>query len=1020
MRATPAQSGPAAAVIHGAMRLPEMKADAIGPYRIEGRIGAGGMGVVYQAWDERLHRRVAVKHIRHDKTRDRQFRRRFRREAKAAAQLNHPAVVQIFDVVEEADGDWIVMEYVNGRPLSELLRTGSLKPRRLLRLAIEIAQGLAEAHGKGLVHRDLKPQNVIVTPAFQAKILDFGLAKSIGAKAGDTLAGETLAGQTLVCETLTGDGALIGTFHAMSPEQIAGRDADPRSDLFSLGSLLYEAATGTAAFRCPSPLETLKRVVVHRPEPASQLNHQLPPGLSELIERLLEKEPNHRPQDANEVIDQLRSIHDSWQPTVRPAPPPEEDNSSEDVTLDPDTTGVPTPLVRTLLLAQLVDEAELGVKLGDAAATAVAVRHDRLARDLLQRFEGLEIHRSDRFLLIFERPIDAVRYALAYHQAMAGLAEELQVALRTRVGIHLGEITLRTNPSTDVARGAKPLEVDGLAKTMVARIMALAGDRQTLITRSAFDLARRASVDRASGDHDMCWLAHGNYTFHGAQEPVDIFEVGIRDVAPLAPPPSSPTARRAVPQGDEVTLGWRPAANQKIPTRPHWYLEQRLGAGGFGEVWTATHCATGERRVFKFCYEADRLRSLQREVTLFRLLKETLGQRDDIARILDWNLDEAPYFLEAEYTDDGDLVAWAQSQGGLETLPLETRLGLVIQVADALAAAHSVGILHKDVKPSNVLVTTDSRGEPRIRLSDFGIGLVTDRSLLEERDITIQGLTETMLESGSRLYLAPEIAEGKAATIQADIYALGVMLYQIVVGDFSRALAPGWRRHVEDELLAEDIACFADGSPGSQAGHRQGGRSPATQPRRTPQEATRRTAPPPGGDGREPRLGAISPAPPNPYDHRRYGGTGHADGGASRSPCRKGAAPRRAQKRTGRRADWIHADRLARKARTSRQIRRHERRQSTGPRILFFAVRARGRMLRRDGPARRDAGRGRQSLRRARQRRSNSRCLSPSRSDARALLSPGRSCREAARRAQLPQGVTALRRLMSAQGKSLG
>jgi eukaryotic-like serine/threonine-protein kinase len=479
---------------------------------------------------------------------------------------------------------------------------------------------------------------------------------------------------------------------------------------------------------------------------------------------------------------------------------------------------LPGPTVRTLLITDLVDSTALVRKLGNERASEVAARHDRIARDLLPTFGGVEIDKTDGFLLLFERPVNAVRYALAYHQALEELSVELGLQLLARAGMHLGEVMLRRNSPEDVARGAKLLEVEGLAKPIAARTASLALARQTLITRGAFNLAREAAATELPADQ-VRWLAHGPYLFQGLDEPLEVFEVGTVDHAPFTAPPGSPKAQRAVALGDEVTLGWRAAAGQEIPQRPSWILQDRLGEGGFGEVWSAGHRHTGEKRVFKFCYHAQHLRSLKREVTLFRLLKESLGNREDIARVLDWNFDQAPYFLESEYTEGGDLDAWAEAQGGLKQVPLNTRLELVAQIAEALAAAHSVGVLHKDVKPRNILVTTDPQGAPKARLTDFGIGLITDQRMLLEKGITVSGMTELPLSTpesartGTRLYMPPESLEGKPPTIQADIYALGVLLYQIVAGDFHHALATGWRRDVEDDLLAEDIAATVDGSP---------------------------------------------------------------------------------------------------------------------------------------------------------------------------------------------------------------
>ena len=474
-----------------------------------------------------------------------------------------------------------------------------------------------------------------------------------------------------------------------------------------------------------------------------------------------------------------------------------------------------TAVIKTLLLTDLVDSTRLFERLGDERAAEVSADYDRVARSLLDRFRGREIDKTDGFLLLFDRPIDATRYALAYQSDLVELSERTGVPISGRVGIHLGEVFLRENSPEDVARGAKPLEVDGLAKHTVARVASLARGAQTLLTQGAFDLARRAAVGETVSERPLGWLAHGPYVFKGIAEPLDIFEVGEEGVAPLSVPQSTEKARRAVTEADELTLGWRPATGLDIPQRANWLLGDKLGEGGFGEVWLATHKNTREQRVFKFCFQADRLRALRREVTLFRLLKEALGNRDDIARVLDWQFDESPYFLESEYTEGGSLVDWSADQGGLAEISLATRLELIAQIGEALAAAHSVGVLHKDIKPANILIATDREGSPRIRLADFGIGLIQDRGLLQEKGITAYGLTlpASAGTGGTHLYMAPELVEGKVGTVQADIYALGVMLYQIVVGDFNRALAPGWERDVKDELLREGIAALVERSP---------------------------------------------------------------------------------------------------------------------------------------------------------------------------------------------------------------
>ncbi|MDX2176014.1 MAG: protein kinase [Candidatus Sumerlaeia bacterium] len=484
-----------------------------------------------------------------------------------------------------------------------------------------------------------------------------------------------------------------------------------------------------------------------------------------------------------------------------------------------------TPQFRTLLLTDLVGSTALVERLGDARSGELFARTDRAARDLLAAHNGREIDRTDGFLLLFERPIDAVRFALAHHAALAALGVEAGEPLAARTGIHFAEVVLRENPPADIARGAKPLEVEGLAKPLAARVMSLAEPRQTLLTRAAFDLARRASVGTDAVPGGARWVAHGPYLFKGVEEPIEVFEAGVPGLAPLKAPAGSEKARRGLRPGEEDMLGWRPAPSVAIPGREHWVLAERLGEGGFGEVWLARHAKTKEPRVFKFCFDVERLRGLKREVTLFRLLKETLGDREDIARVIDWSFEAAPFFIESDYTDGGDLLDWAEGQGGLGQVPLAVRLELVAQVAGALGAAHSVGVLHKDIKPSNVLVTARRDG-PRARLADFGIGAVLDRSRLESAGLAETNLTAMSIvasaagaSSGTRMYAAPELLEGKPATIQADIYALGVLLYQLVVGDARRALSSDWREEVADELLREDIAWCVAGDPRKRLGN---------------------------------------------------------------------------------------------------------------------------------------------------------------------------------------------------------
>lgn len=268
--------------------------EKIGPYRLIEPLGSGGMGTVWRAWDARLKRLVALKRILLNASEDRKLKERLRREAEAAARLNHPTIVHVYDILETEEADWIVMELVDGWTLQEMLQEGPLELTRILRLGREIADGLAEAHARGLVHRDLKASNVMETRAGRAKILDFGVAKQTQPETPET--------------TLSEVGLVVGTFHAMSPEQAMGLSLDGRSDLFSFGSLLYEMVSGTPPFKAETPTATLARVCSFRQRPTSIVRADVPRAFSDLIDRLLEKDPADRPASAAEVSAALAQI----------------------------------------------------------------------------------------------------------------------------------------------------------------------------------------------------------------------------------------------------------------------------------------------------------------------------------------------------------------------------------------------------------------------------------------------------------------------------------------------------------------------------------------------------------------------------------------------------------------------------------------------------------------------------------------------------------------------------------------
>ncbi|TAN06464.1 MAG: tetratricopeptide repeat protein [Rhodanobacteraceae bacterium] len=257
-------------------------------------------------------------------------------------------------------------------------------------------------------------------------------------------------------------------------------------------------------------------------------------------------------------------------------------------------------------------------------------------------------------------------------------------------------------------------------------------------------------------------------------------------------------------------------AGQPVPGRGHFRLRECLDLSGDGAVWLACHEKTGEQRVYKFAVDGERLAALMREVTIYRVLRESLGERDDLVRVVDWNFDTPPCWLQYRYAGR-DLARWALDEPAFAAAPRDRRIGWFLQIAGAVAAAHGAGVLHKDLKPANVLVAPGGDGW-QFRVADFGSGRLLQPGKLEALGITRLGMTVTSAlpaDSGVTLsYLAPEVLAGAAPSVESDVYALGLILFQMIVGDLHRTLAPGWERDVDDELLREDIAAATSGDPG--------------------------------------------------------------------------------------------------------------------------------------------------------------------------------------------------------------
>jgi non-specific serine/threonine protein kinase len=677
----------------------------ISHYKILKKLGRGGMGVVYKAQDTKLDRKVALKFLPSHLHLDEEAENRFIFEAKAASSFDHPNICTIYDINKSKNDQlFIAMACYEGETLKKKIEKGQIKIEETIHIISQVAEGLKKAHKKGIVHRDIKPANIFITNDNIVKILDFGLAK--------------VTGQT----QLTQMGTTVGTIAYLSPEQARGENLDHRTDIWSLGIVLYEMLTGELPFKGDFDQAIIYSILNEEPTPLLNLRSDLPKKLQDIVQKVISKNVDERFQSVDELLNELIICMESQRNT---------DSTNRKL-----ESSEKYRKLSAIMFTDMVGYSALAQK-NELLAIDLLEVHRQLLRPLFQKHRGNEVETiGDAFFVEFKSALEAVSCAVEIQKMLrqrnSKVEQEMQIILR--IGLHVG----------DVIHIGKHVHGDGV--NIAARLEPLSPPGGICLSEDV--------VRQIKNKIELPVRNLGTQKLKNIESPVEIYCIEF-------------------PWKGKQIKKTKHASGRIIS---HYKILAELGRGGMGIVYKATDTKLDRTVAIKFLPRNISANSEERERFKIEAKAAAALNHPNITTIYAIEEINDEMFIVMEYIDGMELKDKINSpvspldkgeiKGGLT---IEDVTNVATQIAEGLDAAHKKGIVHRDIKSSNIMITNDGK----IKIMDFGLAKIGKGEQVTRIGTTI----------GTVAYMSPEQARGEKIDNRTDIWSFGVVLYEMITGE---------------------------------------------------------------------------------------------------------------------------------------------------------------------------------------------------------------------------------------------